>query len=285
MNAESERLRRRYPLVPKAIAWMRGALYVAYANWDQLEVRDEFGKLVFAFEPRETGSEWVLSDPFFARDHLLVAKSSGEFNQGFWAWEWGTWREVLSESFSTDGRPFLCQPQGTDVLFAQDPKGIGVWDLQRLRRRRIIACQSPNSAAFHAATRRIAFSTYGKLHVVSEVGLPSGEWPVFGDWESLAWARDGGVLVGVPVRDGAQVIDPSNGEALHTFPTLGEMLAASPDGRWLALERGLIDVESMTVHEHAQHIGETRSAEAACFDPPTRQFALVGGAHIWRVPV
>jgi hypothetical protein len=264
---------------------MDGTLYIAHTNWDRLEVRDEFGNLAFAFEPRQAGAEWMPSDPLFARNHLVLAKSSGEFNQGFWAWEWASRREILSESFHSDGYPFLCQPHNTDVVLAQDPEGIAVWDLQSARRRRIIPCEGPNSAAVHTATRRIAYSTYGALHVVSEAGLPASQWSVFGDWDSLAWGLDGSVLIGVPVRRGALVIDPKSGATTHTFPVLGNVLAASPEGRWIAFERGLVDLHSMTVHEHTRHVGGSRGARAACFDSATRQFAFVGRSFVWRVPV
>lgn len=264
---------------------MKGTLYVAYTNWERLEVRDELNRVAFAFEPQSTSSKWLLSDPLFAANHLALAKSSGEFNQGFWAWNWDSRREVLSETFCTDGRPFLCQPHGTDALLVQDPKGIAVWDLRAARRRRVIPCAQPNSAAVHPATRRVAYNTYEWLHVVSEAGLPSKEWKVLGAWESLAWGLDGRVLIGVPVNSAALVIDPESGETVHTLPVLGDILATSADGRWVAFERGLVDLQSMTVREHDARAGGTRQAQAAAFDAVSNQFAFVGGPFIWRVPV
>ena len=277
--------RRTDPFLPGAIGWMKGTLYVAYTNWECLEVRDEHDRVVFTFEPANAGSKWMLSNPLFTRNYLVLAKSSGEFNQGFWAWDWASRREILSESLHSDGRPFLCQPHGTDVLLAQDPDGIAVWDLESARRRRVIPCEGPNGAAVHTATRRIAYTTSGALHVVSEAGLPASQWSVFGDWDSLAWGLDGSVLIGVPVRRGALVIDPKSGATTHTFPVLGNVLAASPDGRWIALEKGLVDLQSMTVHEHARHVGGSGETRAACFDSATRQFAFVGRSLVWRVPV
>jgi hypothetical protein len=277
--------RRTDPFLPGAIGWMRGTLYVAYTNWERLEVRDELNRVAFAFEPQSVGSRWLLSDPLFTTNHLLVAKSSHIVNQGFWAWDWDSQRQVLSETFLTDGRPFFCQPHGTNALLARDPKGIAVWDLHTARRRRLVPCEQPSSAALHPRTRRLAYQTYGQLHVVSEGGLPSKQWSAFGDWESLAWGLDGRVLIGVPVNRGALVIDPESGEHAHELPILGDILATSDDGRWVAFQRGLVDLQSMTVREHDARIGGTREAQAAAFDPTSNQFALVGGPFIWRVPV
>jgi len=61
-------------------------LYVAHSSWERVEVRDERGALSFASEPKAQGSEWMLSDPLFAQNHFVVAKSSGQMNAGFWVW-------------------------------------------------------------------------------------------------------------------------------------------------------------------------------------------------------
>ncbi len=270
----------------RAVGFMRGRLLRAHQTLTHLRITDDEGSEVFAHN-RQTSERWVMGWTRFVGECVVVPKVSSTACHGLWAWDVWSGRETLNVDFPTECGPFaqFASIPRTTVFLAPDPAGIGVWDVATGRCRRRVRADHVLAAGLHPRTRRLAYSTRGSLHVLSEVGLPPSRWDVARDWGSLAWGLDGRVLVGVPVNSDALVVDPESGETVHTFPVLGDILATSADGRWVAFERGFVDLQSMTVREHDARAGGTRHAQAAAYDAASNQFAFAGGPFVWRVPV
>jgi hypothetical protein len=270
------------PLTPQAIGFVGGELVVAWATFNRVEVRSDRNEARFVVEESDSWGPW---HPFFASDCLIVAKAGDASWWGIVAFDLVAGGERMHVELSNMwSEPFFTSPHHTSTLISATEDGIAVWDLKKARLRRAIQANGAVWAAQHPSTRRIAYATRGDIGIVHELGLPNVTWAIAG-WARLAWGLAGSVLVGGVDGGELEVVDASTGARRGRLPPLGKILATSEDGQWVAFQRGLVDLQSMTVREHDARLGGTREAQAAAFDATTNQFALVGGPFIWRVPV
>lgn len=254
-----------------------GECWVARANWDRVEVRDERGTLRFAHEVAPALSNGLLDEMLFVGGHLASAIGSGIMSDGFCVWEMPSGTTVLDVSGeSLDGRYLLSSPPGSSTLLVADPEGVAVWDVTTRERARLVRVCEPDSAVLDPESGRVACGAWRRVSVYDGKGSELSSWSFDGgDIDELVWGNRGRLLVGVPVGRQAHVWDAEDGSLLCRLDVRGEILASSPCGRWMVLDDGLVDLEDLSVH--------ALTAGAAAFDPGARAFVLADRDRTWRV--
>lgn len=276
---DSVTIRRAYPLVVKAMGFVDGRCWVARANWDRVEVRDEEGRVRFAHTIPRALSEGLLDGMAIVDGHLACAISSGIMPYGLRVWDLRSGEIVIDVvTGDVDGPYLLSSPPGSSTVVAAEPERVVLWDLVERRRVRAWPVADPLSATFDTSTGRLASGDWLRIDVHDGSGERLASWSVEGgDVEELAWAAAGRWLLGRTVNGRIQVWDPGDGAVVATLDARGDILAASPCGRWIALTDGVVALDDRSVQPVA--------VCAAAFDASTNTFAFADAERIWRVAV
>lgn len=262
------------------MGFVRGELLVVWSNDLLIEVRTERGDVRLTAGENTDRQNDLLVDPLIVGDCLVVGNEHYRVNVGLTAWDIPSGRQLIHERFVTDGYAFFFTPiENSNVLLASVAEGIAFWEFSptKCRIRRVVEAQAVEAAAFHPATRRLAYYRHDVIRIVH----PWGEIVEYGArltyCTGIAWGLNGQVLIVLHPDIGFIVLVPNTGASHRGVPLIGEMLCQSDCGRWIAFHRGLVDLETMSTLPHCAH--------AACFDRSTRSFVLADEYKVWRVPV
>ncbi|MFO0682912.1 MAG: hypothetical protein U0234_12705 [Sandaracinus sp.] len=270
--------RHAYPLEPRAMGLVDGEAWVARANWDRVEVRDENGALRFEHTIPPAMGDGLLHGFAFVGAHLACALGNGLTAYGLRVWDLHTGEAVMDlATGDVNGRYLLSSPPGSSLVLVGDPECVAVWDVPLRRRLRTFALGDVLEGAFEPASGRLACGDFALLRVHDPSGAPLVSWSVEGDVETLAWGGEGSLLVSTTTRGAAQVWRAEDGSLVAGLEAVGDILASSPCGRWIAFEDGVTDLDALTVRRAV--------ARAAVFDPASASFVVADADRIWRIPV
>ncbi|WP_426753545.1 hypothetical protein [Myxococcus sp. Y35] len=272
----------RQPMHVAALGWVDGKCFTARANYVRLEVRDEAGQLRLEHDTWRT-DDWLLREMRFAGAHLISAIGD-IFASGLRIWD--VKRSV--EASRVDGS---WQHEGDVVLWA-DPvqpralvryrAGVAMLDAAAFAFTRAASCDpDASSVTYDPLLDRLASGEgFGPaqltLHEFGRRVLRTcslGE----GEVEDLLFARNGCYLA-VKQVGGTVVVRDTETLEVRWESTSERILAASPCGRWLALDRALVDLHSFSAVP-------LPPADGALFDPRRGELVLADRKHTWRVPL
>ncbi|MFB1485244.1 hypothetical protein [Corallococcus sp. RDP092CA] len=282
MDASRLKSLMRQPLHVAALGLVRGESVTARANYVRLEVRDERGQLRFEHDTWREGGALMLQMRF-AGEHLVTVFGD-LFAHQVRVWDLGCPGAAsrVDASWDDEGDVLLWADPASPRALVRQGQDVRMLDAASLALSRTTPLAvDADAVAYDATHHRLAL---GEWFDPAQLLLCDSEGQVLRTRSlgpcavaELLFSGDGRFLAVNQLKRAVVVHDAETLEARWRSSS-NRILAASPCGRWLALDGALVDLRSFEAVS-------LPPAQGALFDLRQGELLLADMERTWRVPL